>query len=302
MDNKIIIPSHILIETIEGICNNRCIMCPIEASIRKGIMDNATFAKIIGKLQPYLYQQQFLSFCGLGETLIDRNTPDKIAMAKQLGFRGIGIYTNGLILNAKMSERLLSAGLDTLIISIDGFTSETHEAIRIGSNLNRVVSNLERFLTIRESRNATTKVIVRFNRQELNKHEEKDFYDFWKSRIKSNRNDAIAIYDVHNIGGHVLNFKDKLSDDILSKMKGLKCPEIYERFMIGSDGSISFCCGDQFGYYHIGNILNDDLAKLYNSPRYVEYREAMNQGRILNLELCKNCSVAYSIATRRINT
>lgn len=296
MEN-IIIPSHILIETVEGICNNRCIMCPIESSIRKGIMDNKTFAKILNKLQPFLDHQQFLSFCGLGETLLDRNTPDKIKFAKQLGFQGIGIYTNGLTLDEKMSRQLLDAGLDTLIISIDGFTSKVHEAIRLGSNLTKVVSNLEQFILLRNTGDYKTKIIIRFNKQELNQHEENDFCNFWKTKINKDRNDAVIVYNIHNVGGWGL---DKLDNEMLNKMKGLKCPEIYERCMIGSDGSIVFCCGDQFGFYNIGNIFEDGLIQLYNSPRYVEYREAMNQGRILDLELCKNCSVAYSIATRAI--
>ena len=68
--------------------------------------------------------------------------------------------------------------------------------------------------------------------------------------------------------------------------------------MIGSDGSICFCCGDQFEHYNIGNVLDDDPIKLYNSKYYIHYRESMRKGEILNLELCKNCSVPYSIATR----
>ncbi len=88
---------------------------------------------------------------------------------------------------------------------------------------------------------------------------------------------------------------------MLNKIRKLKCPEIYERLMINSDGSITFCCGDQSGCYHIGNILDDDPIKLYNSKYYIHYRELMKKGKILNLELCKNCSVVYSIATREIN-
>ena len=64
MEDNMVLPSHILIGTVEGICNNRCNMCPIKDSIRKGIMNNEIFSKILSKLQPYLSGQHFLSFCG----------------------------------------------------------------------------------------------------------------------------------------------------------------------------------------------------------------------------------------------
>ena len=71
--------------------------------------------------------------------------------------------------------------------------------------------------------------------------------------------------------------------------------------MIFSDGSLALCCCDQFGHYDIGNVLDDDPIELFNSKYFTQYREKMKKGKILNLELCKNCSVVYSITTREIN-
>lgn len=301
MEKNLVIPSHIQIETVAGICNYRCIMCPIEESIRNGIMDNKTFEKILLKLQPYLCHQRFLSLCSLGEPLIDKKVSEKIRIAKRLGFRGTGIYTNGELLTEEIAARLLDAGLDTLIISIDGFTSEVQAAIRVRSHLERVVSNVEQFIALREKHKSKTRVMIRFIRQELNKHQEGDFHNFWKARIKDGCGDTISIYNVHNSGRKVLNFMRKPSEEVIEKMKGLKCPEIYERLEIALDGSINFCCGDQFGYHQIGNILDSDLAELYNSPLHISYRKAMDKGHILDMELCRDCTVAYSIATRAIN-
>ena len=301
MINDKVVPSHIQIETVSGMCTVRCIMCPIEQSKRKEIMNNETFTKILKKLQPYLYNQKYLSLCGLGEPLIDKNVHEKIKIAKEMGFCGTGIYTNGTLLNEKISEKLLDIKIDTLIISIDGFTSKTQGSIRIGSDLNKIVSNVEHFIALREKNKAKTRIIIRFTKQELNKHEEYDFYNFWKSRIKSSHNDTISIYNAHNFGGSVCNFNDKLRDDLLNKIRKLRCPEIYERLMINSDGFLALCCGDQFGHYNIGNVLDDDPIELFNSKYFTQYRETMKKGEILNLELCKNCSVVYSIATREIN-
>ncbi len=303
MNDKVVIPSVIQVETVAGICNYACIMCPIDQSPRTEIMDNDRFTRILLKLVPYLDHQKLLSFCGLGEMLIDKHVHEKIWIAKELGFRGTGIYSNGELLTAEITQRLFNAHLDTLIVSIDGFTAETEAKIRIGSHLEKVVANVERFIALREEHQWKTRLMIRFTKQALNAHEEADFYKFWSSRIKSRHRDTISIYHVHNVGGSAC-FTDKLSEKVLAEIKSrkLKCPEIYERLDIASDGSLHFCCGDQFGHYHIGNILEDDLVELYNSPHFVAYREAMERGNILDLELCKNCSVAYSIATREIRS
>jgi len=299
----LVIPSHILIETVVGICNYRCIMCPIEESVRREIMTNETFIKILTKLQPYLAHQRFLSICGLGESLIDKKVHEKIEAAKKFGFRGIGIYTNGELLSEETSVKLLTSELDSLIISIDGVTQSVQKSIRVRSHLSTVVSNVEQFIEIREEKKSKTKVIVRFTRQELNKHEENDFCDFWRPRIRSEYGDIISIYSVHNFGRAAPDFKDKLSDNMLDRIRRgkLKCNEIYENLLIAWDGSIKFCCGDQFGRYYIGNILYDDLAKLYNSRQYIDYRRMMEEGKILNLEFCRNCSVPYSVVTKEVH-
>ena len=50
MRNNTVIPLHIQIETVLGMCTSRCIMCTIKHSKRKEIMDNKRLTKILKKL------------------------------------------------------------------------------------------------------------------------------------------------------------------------------------------------------------------------------------------------------------
>ena len=50
----------------------------------------------------------------------------------------------------------------------------------------------------------------------------------------------------------------------------------------------------------MGNIFTHDFVEAYNSGPYARYRAAMDRGEILSLELCKNCSIARTIATKVI--
>ena len=91
----------------------------------------------------------------------------------------------------RISECLLIAGLDSLIVSIDGYKYETEASIRKGSNLYRIIKNIDNFIDIRERVNIKTKIIIRFTRQSANKYEWLDFYNFWKIRLNKRYSDSI---------------------------------------------------------------------------------------------------------------
>ena len=296
-ENNMIIPKQIQIETVAGICNVKCIMCPIDQSIRKEIMSNEKFEYILKKFLPYKKFIKNVSLLGLGETFIDPNLSKKIEIAKSIdsGYPGVGVYTNGMLLTDKIAIELLNAKLDSLIVSIDGFTPETQEKIRIGSDVKLIIRNIENFINLRNSSDKfLTRIVLRFTEQNLNRNQWNDFYNFWKVKINFDKNDIILNYPIHNFGNIKRNFTPKKYC-----MTGVKCKEIYERIIIFSDGEIGLCCGDQFGNYMNGNIYKNDPIEIYNSGTHFHYRDKMDKGKILELELCSKCSVAYSILEKR---
>lgn len=301
MGKKLIIPSHIQIATVEGKCNYRCIMCPVRESERQKVMDNQFFTAILKTLKPYMAKQKFLSLLGLGETLIDKEVCKKIVIAKRMHFKGIGIFTNGELLTEKISECVLKAGLDSLIVSIDGYTDKTQKSIRKGSNLHNIIKNIDDFIYIREQSNIKTRVIIRFTKQSLNQNEWEDFYNFWKNKLDIKYLDSIFCYNVHNFGGNNYYLQE---DDIVKHNNisdSSKCDQLYDRLTIFSDGSLGLCCGDQLGRNKIGNILDNDPIILYNESKiFNKYRKKMESGKILELELCRQCSVPYSVTTKEI--
>jgi len=272
-------------------------MCPVEQSLRKGIMDNGTFQNILEKFLPYKKHIKYLSLLGLGETLIDTNIVQKIQLAKTMdgGYQGVGIYTNGMLLTSKLSLELLETKLDSLIVSIDGITKDTEEKIRIGSNVTKIIDNVTQFIQLRNSsKEYATKIIIRFTEQDINKYQWKDFYIFWEKSIDFNKGDLILNYPVHNVG----NIK-KLFTPSKYNITGIRCKEVYDRIIVFLDGKIGLCCGDQFDRYENGNIFENDPIELYNKGNFTHYRNKMDKGNILELELCSKCSVAYSLLMKK---
>ena len=257
-------------------------------------MPNDMFEKIVKRLAPLRDHIKIFTLLGLGETLLDKHVADKIRIAREHGFNNdVGVFTNAMALTKDMTDGLLRAGLQVLICSIDGYSKETYESIRVGSNLETVISNIDYFIEQRNIIDRPIKIIIRFTKQKANEHECDDFYNYWTGKLKEN--DAVFFYDVHNTGGSI-DVSDKSVD---ADCTFQSCPEVYKRMIIFSDGSMGLCCGDQFGHYNVGSILDKDPLELYNGPVFTEYREEMKKGNISKLDLCKNCTVSRSTANKK---
>ena len=287
-----IIPSHLQIETSNGVCSARCTMCAFTTWTRKPYcMRMNEFLKILQKFKPYQDKIQFLSLFGFGEPLFDRELPNKIRRAKKMGFKGIGFATNCTELNWRMTGRLLDAGLDTLICSIDGITKETHEAIRVGTDWNDIMANVLSFIITRDFRAAPTKIIIRFIKQAANIHEWPEFKEYWEKRLDPAR-DAVISYSIVDCERKVPDYETK---DVLAgvPVPGI-CDQLYERMIVLSNGEVALCCADDNSRFKLGNVLEEDPIEIYNNPTFKTYRREMEDGRIDELMLCNSCTIPRS--------
>ena len=293
--NQKFIPKHLQIETINGICTARCIMCTINNWTRKSYcMTNEEFRSILYKFVPYIDHLDFLTLHGCGEPLLDKELPGKISIAKKLGFRGIGFATNCTELDEKLSLRLIKSGVDTIICSIDGIKKETHEAIRRKTNFERIKKNVKTFINIRNSTGGT-RILIRFIRQSLNWDEWPLFYTEWNKYINSEKGDDVIRFDVHNWGDKVDKYDEKTCDTCDNEMSGDSvCSDIFERFFVYSNGDVGFCRADDNGFFRLGNVIENDPIGIYNNETFSKYRIFMKTGRIQELDHCKSCTIMRS--------
>ncbi len=288
-----IYPSYLQIETVAGICSTSCIMCPIQDSPRKEIMSNNTFEGVLNAFLPHLDRLRFTSLVGLGETLLDRDVANKVALAKKLGFPSVGVYTNATHLNKEMSHRLLESGLDTLALSLDGATKETHEAIRPRADFDLIVANILRFVELRK-KYGHTKVVIKMVRQESNKHEWDDYFDFWKRKLDASFGDLIGYLDVHNYAGNVDEEHNKSLLPLAGQKASLLCRQLFEIIFVRSNTQVGLCCGDVLEWFNMGSVLEIDPLTIYSNETFVRYRERMRAGRINELKYCNTCSSTIS--------
>ena len=108
-----------------------------------------------------------VDFTGWGEPMLHREIYNMIRAAKDQGCV-ISMTSNGTILNRRNSLSLISAGMDRLTISVDGMTSQTFDAIRLGASFEQITKNLKELSQLVEETKSSLELAVAFTIQHAN--------------------------------------------------------------------------------------------------------------------------------------
>ena len=134
-----------------SVCNLNCRSCMRHAwDEPTGTMTMATFSRLIESLRR-VPSFGAMSFWGMGEPLLHPQIASMVAAAKKLG-ADTELITNGLLLDAAKAGALIEAGLDRLIVSVDGANPKSHAENRTGADLDRVKSNIKELRRLRRER------------------------------------------------------------------------------------------------------------------------------------------------------
>jgi MoaA/NifB/PqqE/SkfB family radical SAM enzyme len=125
-------------------CNAACIYCPQPLLDKKQHMPFGLFKRLL----PYLGYTNLVYLQGWGEPLLN---PDLFAMIRACKAKGkrVGFTTNGMLLNEETICRLVDLETDILSVSLAGTSPSTHNRIRKGADLVKIIENLERLQRIK---------------------------------------------------------------------------------------------------------------------------------------------------------
>jgi len=125
-----------------ALCNLNCPAC-IRSSWtdEAGQMPIALFKRLVSELKT-IPTVETVAFWGFGEPLLHPDIIEMVSLAKSIGAK-TELITNGLLLDQNMSEALVSAGLDTIVVSIDGTSPESYARARSGASFQDVYKNIQ---------------------------------------------------------------------------------------------------------------------------------------------------------------
>ena len=230
-----------------------------------GYMEMDTFRKIFESGIPYSIKLNWR-----GEPLLHPHIDEMIRYAKDIGVHEVSLNTNGLLLDRSMIYRLSVAGLDWLIISVDGATKLTYETIRKGGNFDILWKNV-----LDASWHFDGKIRIQICKQPLNENE----IELWKDKFT-------PYADEIRIG----NLFDPQGKRGLHKPIPPSCPSFWQRITIGWNGDIMPCCSDYQGHWKLGNIKDTTIRSAWLCSRMNYFRNMMADYGRSAVPACKNCS------------
>ncbi len=274
------VPPIVFIE-ITNRCNLDCVMCDRSSMKRKSeFMELDLFKKIIDNAArigvPDLKLNRF------GEPLMHPNLLEMVRYAKAKNFAKVYFTSNALLLDEEKARVLIELGLDAITFSIDGATKATYEAIRIGSNYEKVERNVLRFHEIR-SEMGRKKPVTSLNTMFM-KATEAEIFDVL--------NKWEPVFDVVNLipVGTYGNIDDHSTVSVhKSDFETIPCHHIFDRLMVFTDGDATVCCGDINGALCVGNLKESTIEELWKSEKYDRIRKIHLARNFEEVPVCIGC-------------
>lgn len=279
-------PQQLIIEATAA-CNQLCIFCGRTYMDRpKKTMARATFEKVAaesGRESPYT--EIWPTFMGEAMLLGDRLF-DMIRFAREAGCKKITLNTNGTRLNGKTVPRILTCGIDRLIVSCDAHTPATHARVRPGlksaGGLDVIYRGVDLLLeSIGQFGPDAPLVEMQFSIFDENEHESEAFIQHWLGRgvvVKTRP----KLYWAGSVEG---------GDSRVITDPELRSPCLWslDTCAIHWNGNVVMCAIDCDGKYVAGNVESQSLKEIWNgSLKWM--RELQMRRRFLELpEICSKC-------------
>lgn len=284
LDEVFNFPRYFTIETCNN-CNARCVMC---LKSRKGIkelqlMPNAIFDKLVQEIGTQADWVKMICLNSDGEPLLDPDIASRVKKLKDAGVKHVNISTNGQLLTRETAKDLLSAGLDDLRISIDGFSKETYEAIRVGLDYEIVRDNVLSLIEMRDASDYDMQIRIRMVEMEINKGEKQDFYKFWSSKLRTT--DKVQCMPMHTWSG-TIRPEDQARIDFFSDKP---CISVFTSFTVNYNGEVQLCDSDVEQKYVVGDVRKSSIREIWQSEKFEKIRRLHDMGRRNEISICQGC-------------
>lgn len=271
-------------------CNFACTFCParvladhgkarmLRPSQAKRIMDNAKFTK----------QVKMLSLYNVGEPLFNHDLPEIIEYAKNTGFcERTSLVTNASRLFPDVSEKLLRAGIDRIIISLYGLNDQDYElTTNKKADFEWILKNITYLSEIKKNCIVHIKIIDRVTGTP---EREKAFVDMFGPLCDT--------YSIEPILPIWPNFRPEgESCDARGLYKGvpavdrLACHYPFYSMVVNPDGRVTPCLADWNEDMVLGDTSGKQgLSDIWNSFEYNEFRWIQLKGLRRDHHLCSTC-------------
>lgn len=288
-------PVHVTIEPT-NLCNLNCPSCETGAGKLDRVKDHMRFEVFKAIIDKIYRHANSVLFYYMGEPFLNNEAYRMIHYAHDKGLY-VTSCTNGHFINA---EQLINSGINEISFQISGITDESHNAYRVGSDLNKILVNIKKLVSLKKSLKVNSpKIIIGFILMKHNESQVNEFLKLTKDlNVDEGRIIEPAVRTVEQ-GRRFLPTEEKYwLYDKQAFSKGILKPKhptnngcnwIYFSTVVLCNGDVVPCCRDAQGDYVMGNILEEDFRSIWNGEKYRAFRKKIKNNQA-DLKLCSLCS------------
>ena len=272
---------------------------PLEGAGR-GLLTMELFYRILDQVKEHTHTMQFYF---QGEPLLNKQLPEMIAMAHQVGLYTI-VSTNAQALSRSIAEALVKSGLNRIIVSIDGFSKESYATYRVGGSLHKALEGLQHLANAKAEYHSRIRIELQVLRLRSNEHEwgwiKKNYKKLGATHLVFK---TAQLYNFEN--GHPLmptderysRYRKAANGTYIHKSSHLSphrliasqpCLRLWSGCIITTSGDVLPCCYDKDHSHALGNITIYTLSEIFHSSKANTLRKHILNGHLP--EMCKNCN------------
>jgi len=289
-------PCSLTVEPL-SICNLACPECPTgsaELTRQMGVIRKDDYYSFIDQTYKNLLN---LSLYFQGEPYLHPYFFDLISYAHEHKIY-TSCSTNGHFLTELFSKRTIKAGLDRLIISLDGTDENSYREYRKGGNFDTVIQGIHNMVALKkEMKVSNPLIVIQFLVLRTNEHLIGDikklagdlqvdvlelktarFNDFKKGNPLMPENEQYCRYKKMPGGDYVIKKRLKNS-----------CFRMWSSSVITWDGLVVPCCFDKDAANQLGSLNQNSFKEIWSSDKYDLFRNKLLQER-KGIEICRNCT------------
>lgn len=296
-------PYTLNIET-STLCNIRCQYCAHSTpnhGVWEGNMSMDLFHEILRQAKRFPRKFKLVDMFCFGEPLCNPHLAEMIAEVKKAGItESIGFTTNGLLLTPERTDEIITAGVNTIRISLQGLDADKYAEV-CGAHID--FGKFREHLRYLYEHRDTCKIRMKIADVSIAD------VDNGKERLEELFGDcADSLYVEHILPkyGNV-DYKARygeLPHDAIGGREGFHqtewhkvCYRPFIKMRVGSDGTVAASCCDTPHDIKYGHLPEDDLVDLWNGGVHRSLLLMLLKGKRFEHPVCKDCILPNDITT-----
>ena len=277
-------PPYLLIEPVST-CNLRCPFCfQTDKSFTKkpfmGVIDFDFFKKIIDQADEL--ETGAVTIASRGEPTMHKQFIEMLEYINQKeNIFEVKTNTNGTYLTEKMCHAIFKNNVTQIVISSDHYIKKDYERLRLGSNFEKVVKNVDMLFNIRKKFYPDSLTEIRISGIDNERNlDRKKFKNFWIKRCD------------HVTASFPLERWNTYENEVLPNIKD-PCENLWDRMYVWFDGKVNPCDADYKSYLSYGSAKEYNLKELWNNKVISKTREQHTKKNRNEINPCDRCGVTF---------